>query len=1199
MTYKHFLGEFDSLEEVWQRYPSGGQEGDYLNVDGQILRWNSIENQWTMPDVIVPPSARNTESVLGDLNVENNLSIGGILRARVVRGRSASCGLFVDEAALLRNIPKPLVGQWALVMIENRTDEDGNAIGRVYVCETDGQWQDAGYNGGFDGEYDALLTEREERKEGDAALNEAVETEAQAREAGDASLNEAVETEAQAREAGDASLQNQINSIQIHGMAVSNEFGDDPNIGISQKKLTESRNDLQRQIDESVKPVVDPVPTRNSPNSVASGGVFDALQAQDAITASFSGDGKIYYDFKAGDIFYVEQDGVHKYRVAYFDGTADEDHPVTIDGLRFYFANNAPDALWRSIRIKNVSTEQQQLTNTQKSTARENIAAVAYEKQELTSAQQVQLQNNMMGKEYAPADFSGLGKKVFAKNVQAVGGVDKNIMTQAFFEDAQGNPLTNTVFVIQYDYELGEDITIPANCVLKFEGGSIKNGTLIGTNTYIISDTLTTLPLTNVTLNGTWKRLADVVNEAIEGVTGGSSKTLTTLDQQISDETLRAQTAEADRYTKAETYSKNEVNSIASAFTSQKYVTAEATVSTTTSNLKNLIDTAAGVSGKEQLDTIYRVGNWDGTQYDITAYSEYAWNGTDYIHISTKPQIGEVFDISAYHATGGEPATYADLAAALDSNNGGGVPQSLQKDGMSVKFIQGSAQSSDNKYMQARCMAESFTTDVTQWQGVDDEPTSDSKNLITSDAVYKNLEETGFVYNIQTTTFDKNYLIAVYSIPLQNDNGQTNIERQIEDYPCYNVSGYSDDSYYINVILEITNQKADILYDDKKLRFFSDETIIDESDPSDPDYDFAGFTQCIIYKDKLYIFYRRTYGHVSEPGIDQYYWYYKVSSDKGKTWSERKSISIEAYRGGDWDGYRDNRGGYVTVYGDHIIMLGVIAPSTSEEIKPYRAYYCLLSEIDAEGTLTISNWHLMPDISFGNSGQDATVLNTILSDTEREFSNVVAGRICIVDNILYWCVYGSADDNGYMDCALCKWPININSYPTSNSVEVLHKFDGKQDHRGYCESSVIYSRNKLAISVIDVILAYGHDCNLNYLYDIESENIEYICTTEQRYAGVETFPIDNDIILQTGRASRYDYINRCDFIGLFTGGNMRIKEYIPLIGKESYNIEGMYCGICADGDTIFISYYYIKSDNKHIIAFKTINKRDIMYLLNN
>ena len=89
-----------------------------------------------------------------------------------------------------------------------------------------------------------------------------------------------------------------------------------------------------------------------------------------------------------------------------------------------------------------------------------------------------------------------------------------------------------------------------------------------------------------------------------------------------------------------------------------------------------------------------------------------------------------VFDISAYKATGGTLATFADLSAALDGGNN--IPQSLQKGGMSVKFIQGSAQSSDNKYVQYRLMSDSFNTNVSNWQGVDDVPTSDSDNLVKS-----------------------------------------------------------------------------------------------------------------------------------------------------------------------------------------------------------------------------------------------------------------------------------------------------------------------------------------------------------------------------------------------------------------------------------------------------------------------------------
>ena len=94
-------------------------------------------------------------------------------------------------------------------------------------------------------------------------------------------------------------------------------------------------------------------------------------------------------------------------------------------------------------------------------------------------------------------------------------------------------------------------------------------------------------------------------------------------------------------------------------------------------------------------------------------------------------QNGPAFDLSAYNAQEGVLATYADLSAALTALNA--LPADFKQPGMSFKFVL----TSDNKYIQARCMAQNFTTDVTQWQGVDDEPTAGSKNLVESGGVEK------------------------------------------------------------------------------------------------------------------------------------------------------------------------------------------------------------------------------------------------------------------------------------------------------------------------------------------------------------------------------------------------------------------------------------------------------------------------------
>lgn len=79
-------------------------------------------------------------------------------------------------------------------------------------------------------------------------------------------------------------------------------------------------------------------------------------------------------------------------------------------------------------------------------------------------------------KTYDPITYSGMGRKYLRKNL--VDG--KNILTQAMLTSA------NTIYIIQYDYDLnGATITIPENCTLDFQGGSLVNGTVKLQDTYI------------------------------------------------------------------------------------------------------------------------------------------------------------------------------------------------------------------------------------------------------------------------------------------------------------------------------------------------------------------------------------------------------------------------------------------------------------------------------------------------------------------------------------------------------------------------------------------------------------------------------------------------------------------------------------------------------------------------------------------
>lgn len=96
---------------------------------------------------------------------------------------------------------------------------------------------------------------------------------------------------------------------------------------------------------------------------------------------------------------------------------------------------------------------------------------------------------------YNPILSSGKGYKILRKNWSG----RHNSLSQEMIS------IPNTIYEVRYDFDLGgKEIIIPTGCVLKFEGGSFRNGTLIGTNTDIKADSLSNL-FNNIVIMGTWK----------------------------------------------------------------------------------------------------------------------------------------------------------------------------------------------------------------------------------------------------------------------------------------------------------------------------------------------------------------------------------------------------------------------------------------------------------------------------------------------------------------------------------------------------------------------------------------------------------------------------------------------------------------------------------------------------------------------
>ena len=144
--------------------------------------------------------------------------------------------------------------------------------------------------------------------------------------------------------------------------------------------------------------------------------------------------------------------------------------------------------------------------------------------------------------------------------------------------------------------------------------------------------------------------------------------------------------------------------------------------------------------------------------------------------------VGEgVYNVSVDHTTDNQPKVYASLSAALND-----IPAAKQKGGMSIKFIQGTVQNNDHKYVQFRLMhtldnastAAADFANTANWQGVDDEPTVGSENLVESGGTFAELTKKD---------------IATYRAILNCNIDSGGVVRIVNDYIAF-VIGVKDSS---------------------------------------------------------------------------------------------------------------------------------------------------------------------------------------------------------------------------------------------------------------------------------------------------------------------------------------------------------------------------------------------------------------------
>ena len=138
----NYVGSYADVAAIWVAFPNGGTEGDYATIGGVEYRWNKYDRIWENAATVTEGTARRVDTFDGDVNIQNNLTVAGYIRAKGIK--QPCVGLFASLDALEFKWPEPEVGMWAAVGDTFPAD--------VYRCNTEEDgWEPTGETVSIDG----------------------------------------------------------------------------------------------------------------------------------------------------------------------------------------------------------------------------------------------------------------------------------------------------------------------------------------------------------------------------------------------------------------------------------------------------------------------------------------------------------------------------------------------------------------------------------------------------------------------------------------------------------------------------------------------------------------------------------------------------------------------------------------------------------------------------------------------------------------------------------------------------------------------------------------------------------------------------------------------------------------------------------------------------------------------------------------
>ena len=463
-TSPHYKGEFGSIYEVNQKFPSGGVEGDYVAIDGWAHYWNADRGTWCVNAQRDSYWDELITGIINKLKLFKGATYMGVAGVSTVPEKIAGVKMyyFAKAAGTYSGFGGLQLAQGINVLYT----DNGTSWTATPLLEVAQELGVSTEKVMSQNAVNIALDKKADKETVNAALDKKADKE---------TVNAALDKKAD-KAAVDASLDLKANKSDV----VKTNAAQDAEISrkANQQDVERSLNILRKEIGE---------------RTVVEGNVNNNPDEED-LTSKMGSNNREVISLKDREYNPLEFSG-KGYKIL-----RKNLQEVTCAITKIQVTKAPTTDGYVSIIINGVETHVDLVASTDNTVAlvAKKIADRLSETMDeyVTSIDGALVTcTRRFGGDVTTSSFSGVNTETEATISESSKTELRNLITAVMLNQS------NCIYEIRYDFDLdGKTLEVPENCTLKFEGGSLRNGTILGNKTFIHAKDDIVLP--DVSLSG-------------------------------------------------------------------------------------------------------------------------------------------------------------------------------------------------------------------------------------------------------------------------------------------------------------------------------------------------------------------------------------------------------------------------------------------------------------------------------------------------------------------------------------------------------------------------------------------------------------------------------------------------------------------------------------------------------------------------